>query len=100
MNSWPAAALLLFALATGAAHADSLRCGSALVSQGDHATEVLDKCGEPRHYGTRGYKLVIDGYGYRQEVPIEEWTYGPWNGMYYRLVFEGGRQASIRSRRE
>jgi hypothetical protein len=32
-------------------------------------------------------------------VPIEEWTYGPRNGMYHFLRFEGNRLRDIDSKR-
>ncbi len=33
------------------------------------------------------------------EVQIEEWAYGPRNGMYYYLRFEGNRLVKIESKR-
>ncbi|HAV06360.1 MAG TPA: hypothetical protein DCX47_15330, partial [Pseudomonas sp.] len=38
-------------------------------------------------------------YGYRQEVAVEEWVYGPNNGMLHFLRFEGNRLRQIGSRR-
>ena len=43
---WLPALLLTFA-AGHASASDTLRCGSQLVSLGDRASEVLQKCGEP-----------------------------------------------------
>jgi len=42
---------------------------------------------------------VVDEYGFRQEVRIEEWVYGPTNGMYHFLRFEGNRLRRIDSER-
>jgi hypothetical protein len=84
----------LTALATQAA--DTLRCGSQLVSFGDRASEVLRKCGEPRSRDTIGYKRSAN---WREEVQVEEWVYGPTNGMYQYLRFEGNRLVNIDSKR-
>lgn len=88
--------LLLPARAHGSS---TLRCGSALISLGDTAWEVRNKCGEPVHQASQGLKLQQDEYGLRYDVGVEEWIYGPRNGMYHILRFEGGRLRSIRSER-
>lgn len=46
-----------------------------------------------------GLKLQRDEYGLRYDVGVEEWIYGPRNGMYHILRFEGGRLRDIRSER-
>lgn len=89
----------LLMLALNAAAASTLRCGSALISLEDTPGEVLNTCGEPRSHDLVGYKEVQDWYGRFQEIPIEEWVYGPRNGMLYFLRFEGGRLKKIDSRR-
>lgn len=75
------------------------RCGSALVSKSAPSAEVLSKCGEPVSRDFLGYREVVDSYGFRNEVNVEEWIYGPKNGMYHFLRFEGGRLTEIRSKR-
>lgn len=75
------------------------RCGSALVSKTAPASEVLSKCGEPSSRDFLGYKEGVDSYGFRNEVSVEEWVYGPKSGMYHFLRFEGGRLSEIRSKR-
>lgn len=90
--------LTLLALAAPAG-ASTLRCGSALVSSGDHALEVLDKCGEPASREIIGYRQRGDYWGNREELRIDEWVYGPRNGMYYFLRFEASRLVQIDSRR-
>ena len=91
------ALLLTFA---GIAQASSThRCGSALVSLEASTAEVRAKCGEPASAAQVGYKEIIDDYGFRQEVPVEEWTYGPNSGMYHFLRFEGNRLRQIDSER-
>ena len=79
------------------AQADTLRCGSALVSLGDRPFEVERKCGEPVHRDPVGYTL---GSYDRREYMIEEWVYGPSNGMLSILRFEGNRLVAIERRRE
>jgi len=84
-------------LATGHAWAaDTLRCGSQLISVGDRSSEVLQKCGEPMARDDLGYKRSVNR---REEYPVEEWTYGPNSGMYQYLRFEGNRLVQITSKR-
>jgi hypothetical protein len=83
-----------------ASQATTLRCGSQLVSAGDRAFEVQQKCGEPVSQEVIGSKETFSGnFRQSQEVRIEEWIYGPNNGMYQYLRFEGGRLVSIDSKR-
>ncbi|MFC5697177.1 DUF2845 domain-containing protein [Pseudomonas sp. GCM10022186] len=89
---------LLLALDTAQA-SSTLRCNSSLVSLDDTASEVLEKCGEPVSRSDLGYREVTDGYYRRIEVRVEEWVYGPRNGMYQFLRFEGDRLRDIDSKR-
>ncbi len=43
-----------------------------------------------------GYKRSANR---REEFQVEEWTYGPSNGMYQYLRFEGNRLRQINSKR-
>ncbi len=88
--------LLLLAVPAGAA---TLRCGSALISTGDHALEVQEKCGEPASRSVIGYRQRGDHWSNYEEVRIDEWIYGPRSGMYYFLRFEANRLTEIRSQR-
>lgn len=90
------ALLLAGVLASLCAEAESMRCGSRLVSLGDRTFEVLSKCGEPRYRDPVGYSL---GGNERREYSIEEWVYGPNNGMLSILTFEGNRLKRIETRR-
>lgn len=92
---WLAAAALVFATSHAAA-SDTLRCGSQLISLGDRSSEVLQKCGEPVSRDVLGYKRSANR---REEFQVEEWTYGPSNGMYQYLRFEGNRLRQINSKR-
>lgn len=88
--------LLVVACLAGEAQADTLRCGSQLISVGDREFEVQQKCGEPIAKNIIGYKRSMNR---REEVQIDEWIYGPNNGMYQYLRFEGGRLLGIDSKR-
>ncbi|PJE38805.1 MAG: hypothetical protein CUR33_20255 [Pseudomonas sp.] len=92
------ATTLLLALmgASSMAQAETLRCGSQLVSLDDRRFEVLQKCGEPAFRDLVGYSL---GPNERREYQIEEWVYGPDNGMLSILTFEGTRLRAIERRR-
>ena len=90
---------LLLCLPLLAEGSSTYRCGSALVSKSAHSSEVQNKCGEPASRDFLGYREVVDDYGFRHEVQVEEWIYGPNNGMYHFLRFEGGRLNEIRSKR-
>lgn len=76
--------------------AETMRCGSQLVSLDDRRFEVLQKCGEPVFRDLVGYSL---GPNERREYQIEEWVYGPDNGMLSILTFEGTRLRAIERRR-
>lgn len=83
-------------LACSLAQADTLRCGSQLISAGDRAFQVQQKCGEPAYRDEVGY--ILSGND-RRESRVEEWVYGPDNGMLRILTFEGNRLTRIESRR-
>jgi hypothetical protein len=83
---------LLTAFAATSAHADAMRCGSRLVSDGATRTTVRQLCGEPSdittrsilrrpHYFVHGRAIYYDGA--LVEVPVEIWTYnfGPYKLM-------------------
>ncbi len=78
------------------AHADTLRCGSDLISTGDRAFEVERKCGQPVERDLVGYTL---GPHQRREMTREEWVYGPSNGVFSILTFEGNRLVRIETSR-
>lgn len=95
----PTRFILSLALAVAASQAqaaDTLRCGSQLISVGDRSGEVLQKCGEPASRDFLGYKRSANK---REEFQVEEWVYGPNSGMYQYLRFEGNRLVRIDSKR-
>ncbi|HYO70890.1 MAG TPA: DUF2845 domain-containing protein [Archangium sp.] len=99
--------LSLFLLPTSS-DAATLRCGSALASDGATRSDVLIKCGEPMSKDTRtesvGEKTRQKGAETEttQErvvyKTIEEWTYnfGPRQLMQV-VVFENGRLVDVKS---
>jgi len=84
-------------LVGGVAEAGTLRCGSKLINEGDRAFEVQRKCGEPEYRDLVGYTGGAN-YGDR-ELVIEEWVYGPTNGMLSILTFQGNRLVRIETKR-
>ena len=102
MRVWLLAACLL--LTTN--YALAFRCGRQLVHEGDHKTDVLDKCGEPywmdERIAVRGSRfrhpfgaLEISDY---EEVLIEEWTYNFGRRKFKQfLQFENGVLMNIKS---
>jgi Protein of unknown function (DUF2845) len=103
------AALLFMVLSMpSAARADSLRCGQALVTEGDSKSEVLAKCGEPASketrvvYETVKFKSSGGGDAVVQEQTvqktIDEWTYDfGRNNFIQFVIFENGKLVSVRS---
>jgi hypothetical protein len=99
MIAGPTAALCL-ALS---AHGDSLRCGTKLVSTGDLALQIREKCGDPISEELIGYTLRParhSGDGNEREYKIEQWVYGPEQGYYHVLTFEAGRLRNIENIRQ
>ncbi|MBU1331418.1 MAG: DUF2845 domain-containing protein [Gammaproteobacteria bacterium] len=88
--------LLALCLLASGAQASTMRCGSQLIGLGDRMFEVQRKCGEPAARDLIGYTL---GPNERREAVIEEWVYGPSNGIYHYLRFEANRLTNISSER-
>ena len=91
-----AAALLASVHAPGVS-ADTLRCGTKLVHEDDLAIQVREKCGDPISEELLGYRLgaAPPGLYGERELKIEQWIYGPDQGYYRVLIFEGGRVRNI-----
>ena len=84
-----ALAVLLLA---AAAPAHAFRCGSRIITRGDHADKILRYCGEPvavttrlkqRSYVTE-HGVVLRGA--LEEVVVEEWTYNLGPRQFMRVV--------------
>lgn len=85
-------------LGTMSPPSQALRCGTQLVDEGDFTFQVKQKCGEPDSAQIIGYTLRSARFpaGKRErEYAIEQWVYGPSNGYYDVLTFEGGRLRKI-----
>lgn len=88
-------AALLAVAASTPAHA--LRCGSRIITRGDHAAKLLNYCGEPTLIQTRlAQRSVVGKFGhiypgFVEDVLIEEWTYnfGPYRLMRVVRVENG-----------
>jgi hypothetical protein len=93
-------------LASGAS-ADSVRCGSKVISEGDPMEKVRQYCGEPtetkRTWMTRkprfeygGQEIPFEG---TEDVPVDLWTYdfGP-HKLVRRIRFIASKVDSIETR--
>jgi len=94
-----ALAILGLTALSGLSQADTLRCGSQLISVGDRMFEVQQKCGQPVSQDIIGYKETVNHFRQVDQVQVQEWVYGPNSGMYQYLRFEGGRLVRIDSKR-
>ena len=99
-----AVAFAAIVLLPGVAHADSMRCGSRIVKDGDTMEKVLDVCGEPakqeRTWIQRAPQYELDGHYYSfpgtEEVPVDVWTYDfGRNKLKQRVRFIDGTVDSI-----
>tara|TARA_R110000764_G_scaffold25528_1_gene61120 strand:+ start:250 stop:555 length:306 start_codon:yes stop_codon:yes gene_type:complete len=77
----------------------SLRCDNGLASKGDTILEVEMKCGKPANSSI--INPSVDEFGNRVQgaATIENWVYGPQNGMYRYLRFVDGTLVEIDSKR-
>jgi hypothetical protein len=92
------------ALLVPAARADSMRCGSRIVKDGDSQETVLEVCGEPetkqRTWTERAPQYELGGTTYSfpgtEYVPVDLWTYnfGP-SKLMRRVRFVAGQVDSI-----
>jgi hypothetical protein len=93
--------LLAVLLIGGISFADTMKCGTKLVSDGDSKAKVLLRCGEPFSREFAGEKTVrsrtYGGYGIKSEtVPIERWTYILGQRQFMRiLTFEADTLVKI-----
>ena len=91
------AAFLFISIHATEASAETLRCGTKLIREDDLAIQVREKCGDPVSEELIGYRLGPAPPGLRgeRELKIEQWIYGPDQGYYHVVIFEGGRLRSI-----
>lgn len=94
-------AVLLMLAAAAPAHA--FRCGTRIITRGDHAEKILRFCGEPVSVQTRiqqrGF-ISKHGHvfpGFVEDVVVEEWTYNFGPHQLIRVVrLENGYVADIK----
>jgi hypothetical protein len=101
------AAFLTGALLAGGVLADSVRCGSKLITEGDTIEEVQQYCGEPtetkRTWITRQPRFEYGGqeipFPGEEDVPVDIWIYdfGP-NKLVRQIRFVAGKVDSIETR--
>jgi len=91
------AALSLVAISTSA-HA-AMRCATDLVEEGETSIEVIRKCGAPASREVTEPVIDANGTQRYKSVTVEQWVYGPNNGMYRYLRFIDGKLVQIRSER-
>ena len=83
MATRPTPLLLAALLLAAAASADTMRCGSQLISEGDSIDKVLTLCGAPvqrsRTWITRQPRFEFGGrdvpFPGSEDVPVDLWTY-------------------------
>jgi hypothetical protein len=89
-----AAAALAAMLLLASAPAHAFRCGTRIITRGDHADKLLHYCGEPASVQTRlaQRSLVTEDRrhiyipGLVEDVLVEEWTYNRGPNQLMRLV--------------
>jgi hypothetical protein len=77
----------------------SMRCDKGIISGGELIAEVLRKCGDPDSRQITEPVVGANGKTPYRSVTVEDWVYGPRNGLYQYLRFIDGKLASIRSSR-
>src|SRR5690606_20021489 len=93
------AVTLALAGAAAGAQGATMRCDQGLISTGDTAMVVVQKCGEPASRQVSHPAREEAGWEEEGVSTIELWIYGPANGMSYYLCFIDGRLVQIRSQR-
>lgn len=115
---WSVVLAACAAWAPNSAHADGMRCGSRLVSQGDLLYDVRSRCGDPdaasQHIEYRTVRTFVNGACYEEqgqvrcgrfiertvEIVVDEWVYDRGSHRFVRyLTFEQGRLATVRTGR-
>jgi hypothetical protein len=93
-------ATVVLLLAVTPAHA--FRCGTRIITRGDHADKILRFCGEPASVQTRLSQRAYSKLGrvypsVVEDVVIEEWTYNLGPHQLVRIVrLENGFVADIK----
>ena len=78
--------LLLGLSALNMAHAQSMRCGSNLVVEGDKTVTLLTKCGQPLLVETITRTAQTEQGELTQVKAGEQWTYDLGKGKFIQIV--------------
>lgn len=89
-------AILLFADAASA----TMRCGTALISLGDTADVVRQKCGAPDSSVDQMPALRSNGVPKLGTAKVSLWVYGPRNGARQHLRFIEDKLVEIETKRD
>jgi len=89
---------------TSASNAYAMRCGTRLITKGDHISKVLRYCGEPDFTQSRAARRsYYNHFGHAQftnlfeEIWIQEWTYNLGPHKLMRIVeMENGVVSKVR----
>jgi hypothetical protein len=91
-------------LLTAVTPAHAFRCGTRIITRGDHAEKILRFCGEPSsvhtRFQTRSYVTELGRFypGVVEEVVVEEWTFNLGPRHLMRVVrLENGFVEEIKS---
>lgn len=75
-----------------------MRCGGGIIDEGDMTFEVIRKCGPPTERQIIAPSLDQHDHAIKGAASVENWVYGPNNGMYQNLRFIDGKLVEIRSK--
>jgi hypothetical protein len=88
--------LMLIALASSA----TMRCGTGLISLGDTADVVRQKCGAPDSSVDQLPALTANGVPRLNAAKVSMWIYGPRNGARQHLRFIEDKLVDIDTKRD
>jgi hypothetical protein len=91
--------VVLMLLFIGQASA-TMRCGRALINNGDSMQTVMEKCGEPFRKSSEGPARRPNGVPRLNAAVISIWVYGPNGGAYQYLRFIDEKLVAIDFKRE
>lgn len=90
-----ALSLLTFACGVSA----TMRCGTSLISEGDSAQAILNKCGEPAKKTSQIPAIRGNGVPKMNAAKISILVYGPYGGAYRYLRFIDDKLIAIETSR-
>ncbi|MEL0169311.1 MAG: DUF2845 domain-containing protein [Pseudomonadaceae bacterium] len=93
------AVLISTLMTVSTSQAATMRCDHGIIETGASIEDVLEQCGEPDTRERTPQYIDPDGYPAEGSVNIEQWSYGPTNGMVRSLRFIDGRLVEIDSAR-